>query len=114
MYANARPVTQEEVRMLNALKKVTPSSGTPHRRFIQQADFHIENGITERQGQYLRFLFYRYRRQHGLKAEKFEWPPVEVVVKEKVVKVRQDKNTLKDLDSLTRWNENVDDWDELG
>jgi len=62
------PVTDEDMRMAQALARCNYLPGSPDRRFCKDA--HWMTQMTEAQRAYLRRCFWRYRRQHGLPAEK--------------------------------------------
>lgn len=61
-----RPLTKQECRWLDALKRCSFGPGTFAKRFVNQGNIEI-NGITEKQAEILPKLVHTYRRQ--IKAE---------------------------------------------
>lgn len=68
-----RPMSQDEVIMIRKLQGVRTGGNGQAKRFIQDySEVTLETQIAERQGWYIKALYYRYRRQLGVNPKKPE------------------------------------------
>ncbi len=71
-----RPITEGELVKLKALQRVRPAWWCADSRFITQfKNAKLDTQITERQAQYIKILWYKYRRQlghHGPRPEGYQ------------------------------------------